>query len=173
MKHSLLRQFLRGSVFSLIMASPCSFGESMSYAATVNLTVAEHALELTFPDENGMTSQETIPIFQAGPAKYFSAGVGVEERAAHYPPFPLKLVFVAGPRAYLSEVSVAITNFAGHVQLQVPQERVTGPWLFVDLPPGTYEISAVGPGRALLKERVVISANQVKTVYLRWQEEKV
>lgn len=172
MEHSLLRPFLMGSVVALIMASPCGFGAGLSQAATVNLAVTDHTLELTFPGENGMTSKETIPIFQAGPAKYFSAGVGVEEREAHYPPFPLKLVFVAGSRAYLSQVAVAITNFAGHLQLQIPREQVTGPWLFVDLPPGTYEISAVGPGGALLKEHVVISANQVKTVYLKWKEEK-
>ena len=34
-----------------------------------------------------------------------------------------------------------IMDREGKVHLQIPPTQVTGPWLFVDLPPGTYDIT--------------------------------
>ena len=153
----------------LALVSPFAFGGGLGHAATV--TPTGDSLTLEYQDETGAKFQETIPIHNAGTIKYFSAGVGLEERSAKYPSFPPKLIFVAGPRAYLSQVSVTITDTEGKMRLEVPREQVTGPWLFVDLPPGTYEIIAEGPGKAQIKERVTITAKQRKTVYMRWKEE--
>jgi hypothetical protein len=169
MKHLRRQRLIRALAVCLALASPVAIGGGLSHAATVMPTA--NGLTLKYMDESGAARQETIPVYHAGTVKYFSAGVGLEERSAHYPPFPLKLIFVAGPRAYVSQVSVTITDTEGKVRLQVPREQVTGPWLFVDLPPGTYDITAEGPGKAQVKERVTISTKEGKTVYMRWEGE--
>ena len=52
-------------------------------------------LELEF-QANGQAAKESLPLYRANGVRYFSAGVGIEERTAEYPPFSLKLVFTAG-----------------------------------------------------------------------------
>ena len=133
------------------------------------LASSGESLELEYTGEAGATLQETIPVYHAGAVRYFSTGVGLEERAAHYPPFPLKVVFIVGPRAYLSQVAVTITDKAGKTLLDVPGDKVTGPWLFVDLPPGSYGITATS-NQAAVKARATITAGQTQTVYIRWKE---
>ena len=131
----------------------------------------QDSLELSLSTGSGITSQERISINHTGAIRYFSTGIGVEERAAVYPPFALKLVFVEGSKTYLSSVSVSITDSHGHLRLNIPRDQVNGPWLYIDLPPGTYDITAVGPEKAELKEQVTIAAHQIRTVYLRWKKE--
>lgn len=159
--------FVSGVAVALLTGLSLAAGD----APKSTVVQEQNSLQLRISGENGRAAQETIPIHQAGPARYFSAGVGVEERAAVYPPFALKLVFVEGPKAYLSGVSVSIMESHGKVQVKIPSNHVNGPWLFVDLPPGTYEITAVGPNKAELKEHVTIAAHQSKTVHLRWKAE--
>jgi len=169
MRQFQLKRLVAISAVGLALSAPFAYGGGLGHAAPV--MPAGEGLTLEYRDGNGATSRETIPIYHAGAVKYFSAGVGLEERSAHYPPVPLKLIFVAGPKAYLSQISVTITDAAGKVRLEVPQERVTGPWLFVDLPQGAYDITAEGPGRTKVKERVTITGKEHKTVYLRWKAE--
>lgn len=133
--------------------------------ATATLLPAGDALELK---TDGLMT--TLPVHQAGGVRYFSAGVGLEERQADYPPFPLKLIFIAGSRAYLSKVDVSITNASGMVRLDIPADHVNGPWLFVDLPAGTYDIRASSRGTTLTKEGVHVVPGKVRTIYLRWPE---
>jgi hypothetical protein len=111
-----------------------------------------------------------LPIYHVGAVRYFSAGVGVEERAAQYPPYPLKLVFLAGPKAYITQVAVTITGTKGNVNLLVPGDQVTGPWLFVDLPAGTYEITAIRRDKSEVRQKVEVGAGGSRTVYFRWKE---
>lgn len=127
-------------------------------------------IELEYTATDGTIAKTMLPIYHVGAAQYFSAGVGVEERSAQYPPYPLKLVFLAGPRAYITQVAVTITDTKGTVNLLVPGEHVTGPWLFVDLPPGTYDITAIRRDRSEIKQRVAVGAGGSRTVYFRWKE---
>ena len=112
--------------------------------------------------------REVIPIYRSGDIRYFSAGVGLEEREAEYPAFPLKIILVAGEKAYLSRVAVMIRNKAGTVRLDIPEGHVNGPWVFVDLPDGTYDIAGVSEGDSQERKSVAIRSGSVKTVYLRW-----
>jgi hypothetical protein len=112
-----------------------------------------------------------IPLHQAGGVRYFSAGVGAEERAAAYPAFSLKLVLVAGAKAYASQVSIAIESANGTVKLEVPAEQVTGPWVFADLPDGVYRVSATKDGQVRSQAKVSIKKGATTTVYLRWPAE--
>lgn len=111
----------------------------------------------------------TIPLYQNAGIRYFSAGVGVEERRAIYPPFPLKLMFVAGSRAYVAHVSITIQDH--HTQkrvLDIPADRVTGPWLFLDLPPGMYTIVGRYDGQPDIQRRVTVDKRGTANVMFRW-----
>ena len=139
-----------------------------SYAdTTATMLPSGDAIELS--GEGAAASfKTTIPVYRSGEVRYFSAGVGLEERLAKYPAFPLKLIFVAGPKAYLSKVSVTITNDSGTVRVDIPGDHVNGPWLFVDLPAGTYNIEAVSRGDRIEQAGVRATQGKTRTVYLRW-----
>jgi len=155
--------------FALVaLGSP--FQVSSEAATAAKVTPAGDGIELEYTSEDGTPSSVTIPLHKAGAVRYFSAGVGLEEREATYPPFPLKLIFVAGPKAYLSQVAVTITDAKGAVTLQIPGEQVTGPWLYVDLPAGAYTVAASRDGQDQVKGQVTVTKGGVKTLYLRWKE---
>jgi hypothetical protein len=115
---------------------------------------------------------DIIPLYRAGEARYFSTGVGLEEREAEYPAFALKLVFTAGGKPFLSGVSVTIQGAKGMEKIVIPGERVTGPWLFVDLPAGSYDISAVQATETQTLKAVKVERGKTKVVYLRWPEDR-
>jgi hypothetical protein len=144
--------------------------ESSAAPAVARMTPAGDGLELEYVGEDGITSKDTIPVHRSGDVRYFSAGVGVDERTAAYPRFPLKLIFVAGAKAYTSQVSVTIADAKGAVRLQVPAGQVSGPWLFVDLPAGTYTITATRGDQTQAKATGDIAQGRTKTVYMRWKE---
>ena len=118
-------------------------------------------------DEKG-DIQFTLPLFQQNGIHYFSAGVGIEERQASYPSYPLKLILVSGPRAYLSSVTISIQAHNGSKILDVPPDQVGGPWLFIDLPPGTYSIIGTSGKAPVVKRTVTLTKSQTTNVILRW-----
>lgn len=168
MKHPRSLAFVFGSLLCFVLTGPGVAQSAASAAAKV--TPSGDGIELEYTDEDGAKSVVTLPLHKAGAIRYFSAGVGAEERAAQYPPFPLKLIFVAGPKAYLSQVSVTVTDAKGAVILEVAREQVTGPWLYVDLPAGTYTVTATREGQAQVKGQVTVAKGGVKTLYLRWKD---
>lgn len=121
---------------------------------------------------DGQAVVGSLPLHRAGHIRYFSAGVGVEERSAAYPRFPLKIVFTAGGKPFLAGVSVAIIPEKGGPALTIPQEEVEGPWLFVDLPPGAYRIAGTHGGQKQELKQIAVEAGKQKTVYLRWHEDR-
>jgi hypothetical protein len=58
-------------------------------------------LELEY-QVNGQRFKDSLPLYRANGVRYFSAGVGLDERTAEYPPFSLKLVFTAGGKPFLA-----------------------------------------------------------------------
>ena len=82
----------------------------------------------------------------------------------------MKLVFVAGPKAYVTQVAVTIKDTKTDMLVRIPSDQVTGPWLFVDLPAGTYDITAVRGDRAGGTQRVEIVPGRTKVAYFRWTE---
>ncbi len=152
------------ALWCLIAAAP------FAQAGAAKGNQSGEGIELEYTAEDGTIAKTFLPIYRVGAIRYFSAGTGVEERAAQYPPYPLKLVFIAGPRAYVAQVAVTIKDTKGTVSLLVPGEQVTGPWLFVDLPAGTYEITAIRRDRSAIKQKVEVGAGGSRTVYFRWKE---
>ncbi|GKS60251.1 hypothetical protein YTPLAS18_37780 [Nitrospira sp.] len=150
---------------------------AVEVSTTARLLPSGEGIELEYRSE-GETWTDVIPIYQGGQGgetqgaiRYFSAGVGMAERQAKYPPFPLKIVLTAGTKPYAAHADVHIVEVGGDRTLSIPSDRVHGPWLFVDLPPGTYDITGNrGPSTATLR-RVTISAGGEHVVYLRFPEE--
>lgn len=122
-------------------------------------------------EQTGHILRDHLPLYRAGAIRYFSAGVGVEERQAEYPPFSLKLVFTAGGRPYLSGVDVTIHPAKGGAAIIISREQVEGPWLFVDLPPGTYDVSATSGGHEQALQGIKVVEGKPVTVHLRWVED--
>ena len=120
---------------------------------------------------NGQVSKDSLPLYRADGVRYFSAGVGIEERTAKYPPFSLKLVFTAGGKPFLSGVAVTIQSAKGGPSINIPPDHVNGPWLFVELPSGTYHLTAIHAERTQGLKGVTVEAGKMKTVQLRWPEE--
>lgn len=79
---------------------------------------------------------------RAGAVTYLSGGVGEDEvqamRAAA-PQYPLRITFAQAGGAYLADVRVRIERTDGTVVLST---TTTGPFLYVNVPPGTYRIRA-------------------------------
>lgn len=121
---------------------------------------------------DGRTVVDRLPLYRSGGARYFSAGVGLEERTAEYPPFTLKIVFTAGGKPFLSGVAVAIQPSKGGTALAISREQVNGPWLFVDLPTGIYDVTATYGDKIQILKGVKLEAGKQRTVYLRWSEDR-
>jgi len=134
----------------------------------VQLKPAENVVTLEF--ENGrLPLTRTIPLYQEGAIRYFSAGVGKRERQARYPVFPLKLVFAKDTGAFLAHITVEIRHEDGELVATIPAKHVTGPWLFVDLNPGVYEIVATNEKGKMVKKRVPIKHNDPLYLPLYWK----
>jgi hypothetical protein len=115
---------------------------------------------------------DIIPLYHVGAVRYFSAGIGLDERQVDYPPFALKVVFTAGGKPFLTGVTVTIQGPKGMEKIVIPRERVTGPWLFVDVPAGTYDISAGQADQTQALKAVKIEGGKTKVVHLRWPEDR-
>lgn len=119
-------------------------------------------------ERDGQVVRDFLPVHRTVGARYFSAGVGMEERAASYPPFPLKIIFTAGGKPFLSGVTVTIQPTKGGPSLVIPREAVEGPWLFVDLAPGLYDLTATDGGDAQHLKGVKVEPGKQRVVYMRW-----
>jgi hypothetical protein len=92
---------------------------------------------------NGAALAQSLPqpASQNG-VSYITGGVGQDEvqafRAAA-PRYNLRMTFASKTGSYLSDVDVTITSGAGRPVLTV---RTDGPFLFVRLPAGRYQIGA-------------------------------
>ncbi|HKC94353.1 MAG TPA: hypothetical protein VKB81_10095 [Nitrospira sp.] len=120
----------------------------------------------------GQIVKDYLPVHRAGEVRYFSAGVGVEERGAEYPPFSLKLVFTAGGKPYLTGVDVTIHPQMGGAEINIPREQIAAPWLFIDLPSGTYDVSAMYGEQKQTRKGITVVAGKQKTVQLQWAADR-
>ncbi len=103
---------------------------------------------------------------QAASKEPLSTGIGVDERVPHGE-YALKLVFAAKSGPYLAAVDVIILDSDGK---QVLKTHSTGPWLFVDLPPGTYVVHATPKRGKLLKATVEVTADEQAVLNLVWDQ---
>ena len=166
---------VRASVGILLVTVGLFAGETTRVAsAKTSVTVLQtgDGLELTYGD-SVPPSKAIIPLYRSGSSRYFSVGVGLEEREADYPRFPLKIVFVVGGKPYLTHVAVRISDETGAVNLVIPKDQIMGPWLFVDLPEGTYTVSGTWEGKTQTNKGIKIGKGSMTTIHLRWAEGEV
>lgn len=155
---------------AVVLALCLSAGQELSYGeGSFIASVGQSGEFLEMEDQRtGQVVKDYLQLHRAGNIRYFAAGVGVEERRAEYPPFSLKLVFTAGGKPYLTGVDVTIHPQVGGAEIVIPREQIEAPWLFIDLPSGTYDISAMyGEQKQTLKGIKVVAGKQ-KTVQLQW-----
>ena len=124
-------------------------------------------LEIPLPNGN-IHKPLTFPLYEQQGIQYFSGGLGKEERSVTYPPFPLKLIFVQGERAFLAGISVHIAKEDGTQLISIPGKEVEGPWLFINLPTGTYVISGTRSQGLTIKKTITLQPKKSTTVHLRW-----
>jgi hypothetical protein len=121
---------------------------------------------------NGFAFSYTLPIYQIGNIRFLSAGIGLEERHASYPPFPLKLTFAQAGGAFVSGVSVTIKDMTGKDLLKISEDQTSGPWLFLDLAPGNYQVSAARKDGTTIQRSIQLPKGQSKSMHLHWPAPK-
>lgn len=160
-----------GAVLSLgLLSGLAAFGKADA-GGVGRVLPSGDGVQMEYQGVEGM-QQDIIPLYRAGAVRYFSAGIGLDERGAEYPPFALKLVFTAGGKPFLTGVTVTIQGPKGTEKIVVPGERVTGPWLFVDVPTGTYDISATQADQTQRLKAVKVERGKTTVLYLRWPEDR-
>ncbi len=143
----------------------------MAASGVARVLPAADGIELEFPADGG-SHKEVIPLYQRGTIRYFSAGIGQVEREAAYPLFALKLVFTAGGKPFVTGAGVIIRNAKGAEVLTIPREQMTGPWLFIDLPEGAYDVAASLGGVTQTLKGIKIRRGHVTTQHVRWAEDR-
>ncbi len=96
-----------------------------------------------------------------------SGGVSVNARdnlRSQVPPHNVKMVFALNTGNYLSDVDVKVTDRSGKV---VIQDVSNGPWLYAQLPPGSYTATATYNGSAKT-HRFSVGKSGVRTAQFRW-----
>ena len=157
------RHLLLTFSLAIFLGAP-SFNQALAIAS--NPDVVDHVTIHSQGD--GVVASYTLPIYQIGDIRFISAGVGLEERKASYPQYSLKLVFAQAGGAFLSGVSVTIQDKSGNEIVGISGDQVTGPWLFVDLKTGTYQVTAVRSDGTAVKRTVHVQKGRTKGVLLHW-----
>lgn len=111
----------------------------------------------------GFTTAETAKGFP-----YMTGGVGIDERQVmeqRDDPFNLKLVFAEKSGLYLADVRLRILNQDGR---EIAATAATGPWFYIQLPPGEYDVQASFDGKTQMIRNIEVSEAQQTTRILHW-----
>ena len=168
--HSTDRRNLRGLLLLCFIVSSLVSSTWLSVFVAEAIEVSSErvkVLEIPVPTES-IPKTLTFPVYEQEGIQYFSAGLGTEERMLTYPPFPLKLIFVQGERAYLAGVSVILVNQSGTQHIQIPGKDVEGPWLFMNIPTGTYRVSGTDSNGITIEKTISVKTDKSTVVYFRF-----
>ena len=72
----------------------------------------------------------------------------------------------------MTGVEVVLRQSKGATVLTVPREQVTGPWLFIDVPDGAYEVVATLGGQIQQVKGIHVRRGHVTTQHVRWAEDR-
>ena len=145
-------------VFILVVGCPLLSMASPHQTTTLEIPVPGNTIPKTL----------TFPVYEQQGIRYFSAGIGKEERELHFPPSALKLIFVQGERAFMAGVTLEIHTKEGDAIISIPAEETQGPWLFINAPSGKYLIKATSSDGKIVERSVKISENTSTVVHFRW-----
>ncbi len=104
----------------------------------------------------------------AGPARadtiYECSGIGLEAReAAETVPHTLRLEFAQADGHYLGGVEASLSDAAGNEILAV---RCPGPWVLLNLPDGTYRVSASFEGKTVTRTVTIRGGKRKRQVFV-------
>jgi hypothetical protein len=108
---------------------------------------------------------DSVPANATVPA--VSGGVSLNARdnlRAQVPPHNVKMVFALNTGNYVSDVQVQVKNKAGRMVLN---DVSNGPWLYAQLPAGSYTATATYNGHATT-QRFSVGKSGVRTAQFRW-----
>ncbi len=154
--------------FSLFLSMVSSGVLSLLWVPSIH-AASHHAkqLEIALP-RGGVPKTLSFPLYSKESIKYFSAGLGKEERSLKYPPFAVKLIFIQGDRAYLAGVTVNILKEDGSPLLMIPGGDVEGPWLFINMPPGRYMVNGTDSTGTTVKKTITVASNGQTVIHFRF-----
>jgi hypothetical protein len=156
LRQSFLICFLSGAFMSSFWVTPIE--ASSHHVRVLEIPASEGSIPTTL----------TFPLYEQEGIQYFSAGLGKEERRLNYPPFSLKLIFVQGERAYLAGVSIHLVSEDGMRRFKIPGEEVEGPWLFINVPTGTYLVSGADSNGTTIEKTITIQNDKLTVVHFRF-----
>lgn len=92
---------------------------------------------------------------------YLSGGVGADERLAleeRAKGFNVKLVFADADGSYLANVKLEIADAKGEA---IVSTTTTGPWFYIQLPPGIYNVKATFDGQSKEIKKLLVSKDRI------------
>jgi hypothetical protein len=99
---------------------------------------------------------------------YLSGGVGADERLAleeRAKAFNVKLVFADADGAYVANVQLEIADGKGEAILST---TTTGPWFYIQLPPGIYNVKATFGGQSKEIKKLLVSNDRITHQVFVW-----
>ena len=121
------------------------------------------------PIRTALTAAALILVSAAlGPIRadtiYECSGIGLEEReAAENVPHTLRLEFAQADGHYLGGVEASLSDAGVNEILAVP---CPGPWVLLDLPDGTYRVSASFGGKTVTRNVTIRGGKRMKQVFV-------
>ena len=121
--------------------------------------------------EEALSDSAMPPVRNLGEVRFVSGGIGADEAAAmraQRMQFPLAITFAErGPvhNGFVAGVYATISKPDGSTVLCA---ITRGPYLYVDLPAGTYRLAANAPGRTELVRTIKLVAGKHLDVALLW-----
>jgi carboxypeptidase family protein len=112
-------------------------------------------------------SQGASRVASGDKVSVLSGGIGADARdqlAAQAKSYNLKLIFALSSGEYISDVNVSIADAAGR---KVADHTSDGPWMFAELPPGAYTVTASFNGKTET-HKVTVGKQGQKVVDFRW-----
>ena len=99
--------------------------------------------------------------------RVLSGGVGVGERLERNPAYSTKFVFSKrSTRGLLANIHIVISQDKG--KKKILETTSFGPWLFVDLPPGTYDVKGIREDGKIQSAKFSISGSRQRRVEHSW-----
>lgn len=99
---------------------------------------------------------------------YMMGGVGIGERElmeGRAEDYNLKLSFAEKVGVYLADVDVMVEDRNGN---KIISRKTNGPWLYLQLPPGTYDVKATFEGETKQIENLRLTSGDRVTRVMRW-----
>ena len=99
---------------------------------------------------------------------YMEGGVGIDERqlmAERDDNFNVKLIFAEKSGIYMADVKLVFTNQKGE---EVVNTTAEGPWFYIQLPTGQYDVKASFAGRTKVIRNIPVSKSRQTSRIFHW-----